>query len=124
MIAQGFHLTDSEPDDQARNEHQKLATVTYLGGAAALQTPLTSPVGAWVKSSMEHHGNQSPIEIPIMGGTVPTEGIAEGLGIPVVLLPLVNRDNNQHAPNENLRIGNYFEGSAILEGLLLTEFKN
>ena len=73
---------------------------------------------------MEHHGNQSPIEIPIMGGTVPTEGIAEGLGIPVVLLPLVNRDNNQHAPNENLRIGNYFAGSAILEALLLTEFKS
>ncbi|MCP4526589.1 MAG: M20/M25/M40 family metallo-hydrolase [Aestuariibacter sp.] len=124
MTAQGFHLTDSEPDDQARNEHQKLATVTYLGGAAALQTPLTSPVGAWVKSSMVHHGNQPPIEIPIMGGTVPTEAIAEGLGIPVVLLPLVNRDNNQHAPNENLRIGNYFAGSAILEALLLTEFKS
>lgn len=124
MIAQGFHLTDSEPGDQARSQHQKLASVTYLGGAAALQTPLTSPVGAWVKSSMEHRGNQSPIEIPIMGGTVPTEGIAEGLGIPVVLLPLVNRDNNQHAPNENLRIGNYFEGSAILKSLLLTELKN
>lgn len=124
MTAQGFHLTDSEPDEQARSKHQKLASVTYLGGAAALQTPLTSPVGAWVKSSMEHRGNKSSIEIPIMGGTVPTEGIAEGLGIPVVLLPLVNRDNNQHAPNENLRIGNYFEGSAILESLLLTEFKN
>ncbi|TPV59990.1 M20/M25/M40 family metallo-hydrolase [Aestuariibacter sp. GS-14] len=120
MKSQGFHLTEGEPTELERGEHQKLASVTYLGGAAALQTPLTSPVGAWVKASM----NTPPIEIPIMGGTVPTEGIAEGLGIPVVLLPLVNRDNNQHAPNENLRIGNYFTGSAIIESLLLTEFKN
>ncbi|MFS1705013.1 peptidase dimerization protein, partial [Alteromonas sp. AMM-1] len=120
MKSQGFHLTEGEPTELERSQYQKLASVTYLGGAAALQTPLTSPVGAWVKASM----NTPPIEIPIMGGTVPTEGIAEGLGIPVVLLPLVNRDNNQHAPNENLRIGNYFTGSAIIESLLLTEFKN
>jgi hypothetical protein len=32
-------------------------------------------------------------------------------------VPLVNNDNNQHAANENLRIGNYFMGVKSLYAL-------
>lgn len=37
--------------------------------------------------------------------------------IPVVLVPTVNHDNNQHAANENIRLGNYFEGITLINVL-------
>jgi acetylornithine deacetylase/succinyl-diaminopimelate desuccinylase-like protein len=30
------------------------------------------------------------------------------------VIPIVNHDNNQHAENENLRVGNLFRGMEIL----------
>ena len=41
---------------------------------------------------------------------------------PVILIPLVNADNNQHAPNENLRIGNFYSGTNALYQLLTTPY--
>ena len=42
----------------------------------------------------------------------------EMLDIPAFLLPLVNPDNNQHSPNENIRLGNYREGIRIMLAIL------
>jgi hypothetical protein len=33
-------------------------------------------------------------------------------------VPTVNRDNNQHSPNENLRLGNYREGIQTMMAIL------
>lgn len=120
--SQGFHIVDGQPTAAERAAHTKLVSVDYLGGTPALQTSLDSPVGKWMRQSIQRHLNQKPIEIPIMGGTVPTIGLVEGLKIPVLLLPLVNRDNNQHAPNENLRLGNFIQGVDTLQALIRSEF--
>jgi acetylornithine deacetylase/succinyl-diaminopimelate desuccinylase-like protein len=31
---------------------------------------------------------------------------------------MVNPDNNQHSPNENLRLGNLFDGISIYAGVM------
>ena len=41
---------------------------------------------------------------PLMGGSLPIAPIGEVLATPFVIVPIVNADNNQHAPNENLRM--------------------
>jgi len=46
------------------------------------------------------------------------EHFAEVLGAPLVIVPIVNADNNQHAANENLRIGNLWDGIEIFAVLL------
>ena len=38
----------------------------------------------------------------------------------VLLVPTVNPDNNQHSPNENLRLGHFFDGILTFAGVLLT----
>ncbi len=58
----------------------------------------------------------------MMGGTVPTDAIVGPLGTPFVILPLVNGDNNQHAFDENLRMGNFLSGMRTLLGLLRTPY--
>jgi acetylornithine deacetylase/succinyl-diaminopimelate desuccinylase-like protein len=42
-------------------------------------------------------------------------------GTPAIILPIANHDDNQHAPNENLRLQNLWDGiatfSAVIGGL-------
>jgi acetylornithine deacetylase/succinyl-diaminopimelate desuccinylase-like protein len=42
--------------------------------------------------------------------------------VPFVLIPTVNADNNQHARDENLRVGNLVTGAETLYSLLITPF--
>ena len=46
----------------------------------------------------------------------------QSLNKPAILIPLVNADNNQHAPNENLRIGNFYSGTESLYHLFTTPY--
>ena len=57
-----------------------------------------------------------------MGGTVPIVPLINKLDIPTVIVPMVNMDNNQHNPNENIRIGNIRQGINISLSLLSSQF--
>jgi acetylornithine deacetylase/succinyl-diaminopimelate desuccinylase-like protein len=54
----------------------------------------------------------------MMGGSVPTDKLVEELGVPFLIVPLVNSDNNQHSYDENLRVGHYVAGVRTLLTLL------
>ena len=58
----------------------------------------------------------------MMGGTLPTHEIVGPLKAPFVLVPLVNPDNNQHAYDENLRMGNYLSGMRTLAALFTAPY--
>jgi acetylornithine deacetylase/succinyl-diaminopimelate desuccinylase-like protein len=53
-----------------------------------------------------------------MGGTLPITPLIEALNIPAIIVPMVNMDNNQHSPNENLRLGNLSAGIKTCLGIL------
>ncbi|KDA01675.1 M20/M25/M40 family metallo-hydrolase [Hyphomonas oceanitis] len=120
--AQGYHLVDGEPTEEERMKYPRLASMKGGGGGKALQTPLGAPVGKWITASLKETFNAEPVRIPLMGGSVPTSGLLS-LDAPIMLLPLVNADNNQHAANENMRVGNYYDGVRALHGLFLTPFE-
>ena len=44
--------------------------------------------------------------------------IFENLKMPVVGVPIVNYDNNQHAANENVRLGHFWRGMEIYAALM------
>lgn len=48
-----------------------------------------------------------PVRLRTSGGTVPIAPFIGALGFPAVSVPIVNFDNNQHSPNENLRLGTF-----------------
>ncbi|MEZ5984791.1 MAG: M20/M25/M40 family metallo-hydrolase [Hyphomonas sp.] len=120
--AQGYHLVDGEPTEEERMTYPRLASMSGGRGSKALQTPLSAPVGKWIVASLTETFGEAPVRIPLMGGSVPTSGLLS-LGAPIMLLPLVNADNNQHASNENMRIGNYYTSVQTLHGLFLTPFE-
>ena len=56
---------------------------------------------------------------PSLGGSLPLYVFSEILGTPpIVVVPIANHDNNQHAPNENLRIKNLWLGIEIYAALM------
>lgn len=115
--AQGYHLVDGEPTEEERMTYPRLAAIKGGGGGRALMTPLDAPVGLWVGAALKGAFGADPVRIPIMGGSVPTAPLVDGLKVPVILLPLVNADDNQHAADENMRLGNYFAGVRSLYAL-------
>ena len=120
VIAQGYHLVEDAPTAKERSEYPRIARFISHTGTAALQTPLDEPLGQWALTALSHVSDSEPVIIPMMGGTVPTSPLVSGLQKPVILLPLVNADNNQHAPNENLRLGNFFSGTETLYQMFTT----
>jgi acetylornithine deacetylase/succinyl-diaminopimelate desuccinylase-like protein len=57
----------------------------------------------------------------MMGGTVPIVPLIDALNVPTVIVPMVNMDNNQHSPNENIRLGNIRQGIQICLSILNME---
>jgi len=92
------------------------------GVTKAFRTDFDSPLGTWVFTTFQDLFGEDPIRLRTMGGTLPTSPFITTLNVPAVVIPLVNSDNNQHSPNENLRLGNYFDGVKTMYGLLSRSF--
>jgi acetylornithine deacetylase/succinyl-diaminopimelate desuccinylase-like protein len=122
---QGYHLVQgAAPTDEERARWPRLAAFNTGGGLGvdALMTPLDVPLGRWADHGLSVAGGQPTVRIPIMGGGVPSAPFAKTMALPVVLIPLVNADDNQHAANENLRMGNYLYGVGALYQLFLEPY--
>jgi acetylornithine deacetylase/succinyl-diaminopimelate desuccinylase-like protein len=110
---QGFLLLDSVPTDSERLSNAKI--VTFIGdkGVNAFRTNIGLEFGSLLQKEFKKTFKESPIIIRTMGGTVPIIPAIKVLDIPAIIVPMVNMDNNQHNPNENIRIGNIRQGIKI-----------
>ncbi|WP_296698817.1 M20/M25/M40 family metallo-hydrolase [Algoriphagus sp.] len=118
--SQGFHIVREDPTDEERMKYPKIVKMVYSISYQAFRTPMDSETGKWLRSAMRRAFDKDPVQIRISGGSIPISPFVDALGIPAVTIPTVNSDNNQHSPNENIRLGNYREGiTAILA--ILTE---
>lgn len=115
---QGFFVTDQVPDKTTRMAHEKVATFSYEYSYQSFRTDFNSEVGVWLRSALTRAFGEEPIQIRMSGGSIPISPFVTTLGIPAVTVPTVNRDNNQHSPNENLRLGNYRDGIKTMLSIL------
>jgi len=119
---QGYYITDKKPTSRERILHKKICQISSRGVTDAFRTDFDSDLGIWVFNTVKNTFGAAPIRLRTMGGTLPTSPFINTLQVPAVIVPLVNSDNNQHSPNENLRLGNYFDGVKMIYGLLSTSF--
>jgi acetylornithine deacetylase/succinyl-diaminopimelate desuccinylase-like protein len=115
---QGYHVVYEEPDLETRLAHSKLAKIESSQGYPAVRTPLDDPAARSVADAVRAGTGVQPVVIPTHGGSVPGYVFPDYLGATFVLLPIVNSDNNQHSPNENLRLGHLFDGISILAAVM------
>jgi len=120
--AQGYTVLDRDPTDEERLKYPKIAKFIGNSGVNAFRTELNSPFGQQLNTSLTAAFGKPPVLIRTMGGTVPIIPAINELKIPAIIVPMVNMDNNQHNPNENIRIGNIRQGIKICLAILNTGF--
>jgi acetylornithine deacetylase/succinyl-diaminopimelate desuccinylase-like protein len=93
------------------------AQVELLHGYEAYKVKVSHPQVQRVVGAMhdlcacEGFGDaQPPVILPTLGGSLPLHELAQALDMPLISMPLANHDDNQHAPNENLRLKNFVSG--------------
>ena len=120
---QGYHVLpgDREPTEEERAAYPRLASFSGTTSYDAFRTDLNGPTGAWLQRALRRAQEKDIVLIRTMGGSVPIAPFVQTLNVPAVVLPLVNPDNNQHSPNENLLLPNYFSGVRSLYGVLTEE---
>ena len=119
---QGYLVLDRSPSDKERLTYDKIATFKGNSGVNAFRTALNDPFGEKLRRSLTNTFGKEPVSIRTMGGTVPIIPAINELNIPAIIVPMVNMDNNQHNPNENIRIGNIRQGIKICLSILNTSF--
>lgn len=118
---QGYYVLDRDPTDAERQKYPKIVKFTGAISVNAFRTNPDSDFGKKVRNQLTESFEQQPIVIRLMGGTVPIVPLINALDVPTVIIPMVNMNNNQHSPNENIRIGNMRQGIAICLSILRME---
>jgi len=123
---QGYHVVDAPPTEAERAKYEKLAMFQLGSVQAAQRMSMDAPVGRWamqaLASATAPMPKQQPVRIRMMGGTVPVDVLVSALKLPFLLVPTVNPDNNQHAHDENMRMGNFISGTETIYSLLTTPY--
>ena len=117
VARQGFHLVREEPTAATLRAHAKVARLDWESGYPALRTPLDDPMAARLTELMQRIAADL-IVTPSLGGSLPLHEFGSRLSAPIVILPLANHDNNQHAENENIRLGNLWDAMRIYGAVL------
>ncbi len=116
---QGYVVVDADPDEEVRLRHGKIAKVVRSDGYPAFRTSMDLPISRALIEAVEHNTGRAAVTLPTVGGSVPLYVFTDVLKVPTVIVPIVNHDNNQHSPNENLRLGNLWAGIEILASVML-----
>ena len=117
---QGFHIVYEDPSNEILRQHEKVAKLEWRGaGNPGLRTSLDHPASLRLVQLMRRV-SPNLIVTPSMGGGLPLYEFESKLGTPIIVLPLANHDNNQHAENENIRLQNLWDAMSIYGAVLAT----
>jgi len=114
LTEQGWTIVSAAPDMAARLAHPRIVRLDWEGGYPALRADMAIPVARAAAKAM----GKDVALLPMMGGSVPIYLFEDVLHTPVIGLPLANHDNSQHAANENLRLGNLWDGIASYAAMM------
>ncbi len=118
---QGFHIVYDEPSDETLRDHQKVIKLDWRGaGGSGLRTSMDGEMSQRLIKLMRQI-TPDLILTPSMGGGLPLNAFRSRMQTPIIVLPLANHDNNQHAENENLRLQNLWDAMTVY-GAVLAKF--
>ena len=120
IIKEGAYVINSrEPTNEERLTKKNIirydSKISYL----AYRTEIDSPIGNWASRALKNAFLEEPIKKRTSGGSIPISPFVTTLNVPALTYPSVNKDNNQHSPNENIRVGNFIDGTLGMVYLLL-----
>jgi acetylornithine deacetylase/succinyl-diaminopimelate desuccinylase-like protein len=115
---QGYVIVEAEPDAETRAAHPLIASVARIGGYPAGRTSMDVPIARAIAKAVADAAGGPIVRLPTLGGSAPFYLFSDVLKVPTIGLSIVNFDNNQHGPNENVRIKNIWDGIETMAGIL------
>jgi acetylornithine deacetylase/succinyl-diaminopimelate desuccinylase-like protein len=109
---QGFFIVRDAPDAATRSAHPNVVRMQWGSGYPAARTAMDSALARKVIAL----SGPDTVVLPSLGGSIPMNLFTRG-GTPVIGVPIVNHDNNQHAANENVRLENLWDGIELFARL-------
>ena len=115
----GWFIVRDTPDLATRLAHPKIVRINWdEGESIATESAMDSPPAKAVAASIGRTVGYPVLKMPFMGGSSGMAEIVNQLKAPMVGVAIANYDDNQHAQNENLRLGNLWDGIEVYAGLL------
>ena len=115
--SQGYAVLHHEPTMEERLRYLRIARLSAGTGYNAERTSLDSPLAKTVSAAVLK--NRKAVVLPTLGGSLPLYLLRDRLGVDSITLSLANHDNNQHAEDENLRLGNLWDAIEIATAVML-----
>jgi acetylornithine deacetylase/succinyl-diaminopimelate desuccinylase-like protein len=109
---QGYTIVRDKPDAAVRQAKPKLVKVAWDSGYPASRTSLDLPLSRELARIMTAAGHE-PVLLPTSGGSLPIHLFETASNAPVIVFPIANHDDNQHAANENIRLQNLWDGIEV-----------
>ena len=110
LTARGWTIVADDPDLTTRLSNPRIIKLKWDTGYPALRSDMSSPAAKAVIAAATQAAGAPVVVLPMAGGSVPLYMFADVFSAPIICLPIVNHDNNQHAANENLRLQNLWDG--------------
>ena len=119
--SQRYHVVEEDPDRETRLKYPRIAKVTITGNSyKASRTSMDLAVSKSVIQMFSEYFHRDPVLLPSLGGSLPIYIFNEILDVPTIGVPIANHDNNQHQPDENIRIGHLWQGIETFAALFMT----
>ncbi|MBT8283224.1 MAG: M20/M25/M40 family metallo-hydrolase, partial [Muriicola sp.] len=115
---QGFYLVDSIPTTEERRIYPKIARMKYRLGSLPFRTEMNSETAQFLNRALKKVFGEKLVNMRTTGGSQPIAPFVKTMNIPAVSIRIPNPDNSIHAPNENLRLGNFLEGIMMCLAIL------
>ena len=119
---QGYFIVDKDPDVATLASHPRIAKVTRRGGGdaagGAWRTDPHDPHASFIEGALRAAWGDQLVQLRTLGGGLPAKQFIDALHVPVVGVAIANFDDNQHTDDENLRLGNLWDGIETLAAIL------
>ena len=115
---QGYRIVRDTPTREERLTYDLIARVERGVGYRAVRTSMELPVVQQLRGAVQGAAGEPPVLMPTMGGSLPLYLFEDLLHSPIVIVPIANHDDNQHAPDENLRLANLWYGIDLMACVL------
>jgi acetylornithine deacetylase/succinyl-diaminopimelate desuccinylase-like protein len=110
-------VVNQDPDDifqkftaHAREHGYGDLRIEKLGAFYPSRTPITHHLGKAAAAAVRIGFGKEPLLLPCMGGSDPDYYFTRVLGVPRVNVPYAPHDENNHAPNENIKVEGFLCG--------------
>ncbi len=98
--------------------HAPGATIVRTGSMEPSSTPLDHPMAEPVRRAVELGFGRKPLDVPLLGGSLPDSVWTQILGAPSFVVPYAQSDERNHAPNERFEVARFHAGARTMVALI------